>query len=134
MPRKIPGVISLVGSYCDPMPARNLLQHGQSSLALGRASGFADFRRDNQAVAVFRQQIARCNLISLPCRGPYALVARRDRSWIGVSDCSASLRESSPLGFGIVGRFRILIFALKALQTRPGFDERAIYSEMLVAG
>jgi hypothetical protein len=35
---------------------------------------------------------------------------------------------------GIVWRRVLLVLALKALQAGPGFDERPVYGEVLIAG
>src|SRR4029077_11141885 len=92
-----------------------------------------DFRRDDESVAVLRQQVPVVTEFGfLP-----TAFARQKGVWIGggfMCLVTALLPMEVHRRVTRILRWRILlILPLKTLQARPGLDQRAVYRKMLVA-
>ena len=126
-------VKSLVAAHRDAAVARNLLQHHQRRIALGAPVGFQQLRVHDQPVAILYLQIAAVAQLGLLAwslaRQLRIRIGLRLMGFVGPLLAMKIHRRVT----GIIGRCgRLLFLRLKALQARPGFQQRAVHREVLV--
>src|SRR4051812_32495227 len=108
------------------MLARNLFQPHHGRVPLAGSLGWEDFRADDEPVTILRQQIpvvAQLGFLAIALPRQQGIEISRGL----VRFVAALLSVEIYRGIAGVIRRRILpIFTLKALQTRPSFDQREI--------
>lgn len=117
-----------VAAHGQRLGAGKPLHHDQRRIALRRSVGLKDFRIYDQSVAVLHQQIPAVTQLRL---FPSAL-ARQQRVGIGLGFMRfirALLPAKVHCGIARIvrRRQRLAFLGLKTLQTRPGFQQRAVH-------
>jgi hypothetical protein len=124
-----------VAAHRQRLRAGKPLHHDQRRIAFRCPVRLEDFRVYDQSVAVLHQQIS---AVTQPGLLPLAF-ARQQRLGIGLG-LVGLVRALLPVKVhrGIAGiirrRSRLALLWLKALQTCPGFQQRAVHGEMFVRG
>ena len=124
-----------VTAHRQRLRAGKPLHHDQRRIAFRRTVRLKDFRVHDQSVAVLHQQVP---AVTQPGLLPLAF-ARQQRVGIGlglVGFVRALLPAKVHRGIArIIRRWsRLALLWLKALETRPGFQQRAVHGEMFVGG
>jgi hypothetical protein len=127
-------VVAFVGPHGDLLAlVVSASQHGQCRLAFGAAAGWRDFYVHDQTVSVLHQDVAHVaqpGLVTLgflvqPCFGV---------SGAGVGVVAALFALEVHLWVAPLGRGAFVIFALEAFVRGPGVNQRAVHTEVFVAG
>ncbi len=127
-------VVAFVGTDRGPLvPVAPAPQHGQRRFALASAIGVCDLHIHDQPVAVLHEDVPHVAQAGLVTR------ALLEQPCIGVRGAlvgvvAALLPFEVHLGVASGRRAAVIVFALEALVRGPGFDERAVHAEVLVAG
>jgi hypothetical protein len=124
--------MSFIGCQRSALRPVHPFNHQHGGISQRSAVTLQQLRVHDQSVPVLDHDVAAyANFASCPV----LLCARRASE--SVVDWRVSLRRFSPWKFtvefpGSSGAWRRLVPALKAFLARPGFDQRAVYTEMLV--
>lgn len=125
-------VITFVGANRNPVRARQVFDHFQGRMPLGRAIGLGKSAIDHQAVAVFHQGMpheAQLRFLALAFAQQPAV--RIGGGLMGL--VLALLAFEVHFGIAAAGRWRILvILGAKAFHRCPGFNQGAVHGEVFL--
>ena len=123
------GVVPFVRPNCNPSRAGNLLQHDQGRIPFCRTVGLQPFRLYDESVAQIAV-VAQFGFLALAfsCQ-PRVLISA---GFVRIVAAAFPTKIHRRIAGIIWGRTVLLILSLKALQTRPGFDQRSVHPRQWV--